>query len=100
MAVHVMAANSLLLLLNAATHVALGLPRGHLDAIGTVHWLVIGTYFYFAARRVHEEAPPATAGMSVLFVAATQLTMLVIPMFLAAAVAAQVVIEAMLAARG
>ena len=100
MAVHVLAANSLLLLLNAAAHGVLGLQRGHIDAISGVQWLVIGTYFFFAARRVHEESRPVTAGKSVLFVAATQLTMIVIPMMLAAAVAAQVVIQAMLAARG
>jgi Protein of unknown function (DUF3667) len=100
MAVHVLAANSLLLLLNAAVHVALGIPRGHLDAISMAHWLLIGTYFFFAARRVHEEARPATAGKSVLFVAATQLTMIVIPGLIAATVAAQVVFEAMVASRG
>lgn len=100
MALHVFSANALLLLLNAGLHEALGLSRGKLDALSPVHWTLIATYFYFASRRVYEEGRPVTAGKSVLLVAAAQLTMIVIPLTLAAGVAVQVVIQAMLAARG
>jgi Protein of unknown function (DUF3667). len=99
MAIHVLAANSLLLLLNAVVHASLGIPRGHLDAVTAAHWLVIGTYFFFAARRVYGEAKPVTAGKSAIFVAWTQASMIVVPAILGIVVAVQVVIQAMLVSR-
>ena len=100
MAVHLLAANALLLLVNACVHVMLGKPRGHVDAISMMHWLLIGTYFYFAAQRMYGEARALTVGKSVAFVAWTQSSMIVVPALLGMGVAVQVVIEAMLAARG
>jgi len=100
MAVHLLAANALLLLLNAAVHVALGMTPGHVDAISVAHWMLIGTYFFLAARRVYGEPKPLTVGKSVAFVAWTQLSMIVVPALLGTVVAVQVVVQAMLAARG
>lgn len=100
MAIHLLAANSLLLLLNAAAHVILHMPRGHMDALTMSHWLFIGTYFFLAARRVYGEEKPLTAGKSVAFVAWTQASMIVVPAILGIGVAVQVVVQAMLAARG
>ncbi|CAN5908841.1 hypothetical protein BH11GEM2_BH11GEM2_41720 [soil metagenome] len=77
----------------------LGLPRGHLDAVSAAHWTVIGTYFFFAARRVYGEPKPVAVGKSVAFVVWTQLSMIVVPALLGAAVAVEVVIQAMLASR-
>ncbi|MDQ2664826.1 MAG: DUF3667 domain-containing protein [Gemmatimonadota bacterium] len=100
MAVHLLAAISIFRLVNAAVHVLLGMPRGHVNAISLALWLVIATYFFLAAQRIYGEPKPVTVVKSVAFVAWTQLSLIVVPALLGVAVAVQVVVQAMLAARG
>ena len=99
-AIHMLSANALLLLVNAYAHSAIGTPRAQIDGLLYVHWLLLGSYFFVASRRVYQESPRVTASKSVLFVASAQLTVMVLPSLVAFAVAGQVVVQAVLAARG
>lgn len=96
MAIHLLAFNTLLLLVNELAHAAVGLPRGKLDALALVHYPLICAYIYLAARRVHEESARITAGKSVLAVAATQLSMLVVPAFVGALALVATVLQILL----
>ena len=99
MAIHLLSANVLVSLLNSMLHAAVGKPVGKFDAISVVHWLAIGSYFYPAARRVHEESPRVTAGKSVLFVAGAQLSMFVVPLVALSVMLLQFAAEMLLTGR-
>lgn len=77
-ALHLMAFNMVLLLLNSAVHTALGRSSGQVDAISIAHWLAIGSYFFLASRLLFAEGRTRTAVKSVLFVAGAQLSMIIV----------------------
>jgi hypothetical protein len=83
MAMHLLAFNVILLLVNGALRAAEHVPETRFNAISIFHWLAIGTYFFLAARRVYGEPRGRTAGKAVLFVAGAQLAMIVPPLLAA-----------------
>jgi hypothetical protein len=78
-ALHLLAFNLLVSLGNAALRALLhtGAPTSF-DAISALHWVAIGSYFYFASRRLYAESRPRAAVKSVAFVAGAQACMILI----------------------
>lgn len=82
---HVLAFNCLLSIVTLELHeLRGGLPSGF-DAVSVVHWIAFGAYFFIASRRVYGESPTRTSGKTVVFVAGTQLAMMVVPFITATA---------------
>ncbi len=78
-ALHVLAFNCLLSIVTFEMHeLRSGLPSGF-DAISVVHWVAFGTYFFLASRRVYGESARRTSAKTVVFVAGSQLAMLLVP---------------------
>jgi hypothetical protein len=79
-ALHLLAFNLLLILANASLRALLHRPpsTSSFDVVSLLHWTAIGTYFYFASRRLYGETPPRAGVKSVLFVAGAQASMLLI----------------------
>ncbi len=83
MAMHLLAFNVALLLVTQSLRAALQLPVAKVDPISFLHWLGIGTYFYFASRAVFGDSRARTAAHSVFFVIGAQV-MMIVPAILAA----------------
>jgi hypothetical protein len=78
--VHPLTFDMLLLIANASLRSLLHLPpsTSFFDAVSVLQWLAIGSYFYFASRRLYGEPRRRAGTKAVLFVAGAQLGMMLI----------------------
>ncbi len=80
MALHVLAFSSGVQVVTMVVRGMLNAVPDTFDAISVIYWAVLGTYFYFAARRVYEQSRAKSGVKSVLFVAGAQVAMMVVPL--------------------